>query len=59
MVFLGAEGKHTRFADFTRVLKWLQAAADKVMRRNQGFEKPEFLVAPPTNATPMAVGEVR
>ena len=23
MVFLGAEGKHTRFADFSRVLKWL------------------------------------
>ncbi len=23
MVFLGAEGKHTRFADFTRVIKWL------------------------------------
>ena len=23
MVFLGAEGKHTRFADFTRVINWL------------------------------------
>ncbi|MBF0440277.1 MAG: serine hydrolase [Oligoflexales bacterium] len=23
MVFLGAEGKHTRFADFTRVIKWI------------------------------------
>lgn len=34
MVFLGAEGKHTRFADFTRVIKWLTsneaiAAANK------------------------------
>jgi len=24
MVFLGAEGRHTRFADFTRVIKWLE-----------------------------------
>jgi D-alanyl-D-alanine carboxypeptidase len=23
MVFLGAEGKHTRFADFSRVINWL------------------------------------
>lgn len=23
MVFLGAEGRHTRFADFTRVIRWL------------------------------------
>ncbi|MEN9835202.1 MAG: hypothetical protein RL011_1395 [Pseudomonadota bacterium] len=26
MVFLGAEGKHTRFADFTRVIKWLTSS---------------------------------
>jgi D-alanyl-D-alanine endopeptidase (penicillin-binding protein 7) len=27
MVFLGGEGKHTRFADFTRVIKWLSPEA--------------------------------
>jgi D-alanyl-D-alanine endopeptidase (penicillin-binding protein 7) len=27
MVFLGAEGRHTRFADFTRVVKWLSPSA--------------------------------
>ncbi len=27
MVFLGAEGRHTRFADFTRIINWLAPSA--------------------------------
>jgi D-alanyl-D-alanine endopeptidase (penicillin-binding protein 7) len=34
MVFLGAEGRYTRFADFTRVLKWLRMEP-KIVRQDQ------------------------
>jgi D-alanyl-D-alanine carboxypeptidase len=41
MVFLGAEGRHTRFADFTRVVRWLypteemRMLAEKAAKRRQ------------------------
>ncbi len=46
MVFLGAEGRHTRFADFTRVVKWaakseepqLQIAEGVVARAKRGAQ---------------------
>lgn len=48
MVFLGAEGRHTRFADFSRVIKWLEplaqiAKGDKERRddRQTTESKPE------------------
>lgn len=31
MVFLGAEGRHTRFADFTRVVRWLYPSEEMRM----------------------------
>jgi D-alanyl-D-alanine carboxypeptidase len=51
MVFLGAEGRHTRFADFARVIKWLTsseaiaAEASKVDEKRSGPSAPAITPA--------------
>jgi D-alanyl-D-alanine endopeptidase (penicillin-binding protein 7) len=45
MVFLGAEGKETRFADFTRVIKWIDALPQAVAGVKSGVS-PVPLVLP-------------
>ena len=57
MVFLGGEGKHTRFADFTRVVHWLYPSQDARMlaakANRRRLAKTTKLVEPPSsNPTP-------
>lgn len=65
MVFLGAEGRHTRFADFTRVVRWLYPSeemrilAEKAAKRrlakgarSDGTEKADGARGDGAGATP-------
>lgn len=51
MIFLGAEGRHTRFADFTRVIKWLDpferlAKGERLAVPVRAAAKPEVEIKP-------------
>jgi D-alanyl-D-alanine endopeptidase (penicillin-binding protein 7) len=70
MIFLGAEGRYTRFADFTRIVRWLEPTPEEkvaIERRQKHNRKsigpanvqPATLkvpFAPPPGETPAATG---
>jgi serine-type D-Ala-D-Ala endopeptidase (penicillin-binding protein 7) len=41
MVFLGGEGKHTRFGDFSRVQRWLNERVNRFFAHEQHEQRPE------------------